>query len=233
MPDGTRQLVRASLAALAVSGCAVMAAVCLATAAASAPAPAPSASTPTAAPGSPARSVPIQVIVPTPAARTTSSGVKDFLVPLATLLGAALAFGGAVMGARLAANAQDRRSRQEAETKRQEEDRNRGIKRLEAFSDQANSLMGTAATLANSGEDSWSLGEKAISRGQLRLQAAQMLGVSRLLDASLQEEVDRFVGSVVNISNAPTAAQARQSAQGCGAAFESLMFAIGTELQRI
>jgi hypothetical protein len=58
-----------------------------------------------------------------------------------------------------------------------------------------------------------------------------MLGTSRLLDADLEKSVREFIGSTLEISNAPTAAQARQAAQRCGAAFEALLEAIGGKLQ--
>jgi hypothetical protein len=186
------------------------------------PTPSPSASSPTS-------KVPIQIILRSPVT-STSIGLKDFLVPLGTLLGAALGFGGAITGARLAANAQDKRARQDAETKRQEEERARVIKRLDAFADQANNLMGSAVTLANSKPEAWS-GGIMIGREELRLRAAQTLGTSHLLYADLETSIREFVGSVLEISNAPTAVQARQSAQRCGATFEALMQAIGRKLK--
>ncbi|MET8833771.1 hypothetical protein ABZV78_07635 [Micromonospora sp. NPDC004540] len=149
---------------------------------------------------------------------------------LGTLLGAAVGFGGAVTGARLAANAQDKRSRVEAEIKGREEDKARAIRRLEAFVDQANSLMGFAVTLAISKPDAWT-GGTTVQREELRLRAAQMLGVSRLLDGDLEESVNEFVSSALEISNAPTAGQARQAAPRCGAAFDALMQVIGGKLQ--
>src|SRR5664280_3670340 len=54
------------------------------------------------------------VRIDSPPAANPSVGAKDFLVPLGTLLGAALGFGGAVMGARMAADAQERRVQEEA-----------------------------------------------------------------------------------------------------------------------
>lgn len=185
------------------------------------PNPSPSASSPTS-------KVPIQIILPSPV--SNSIGLKDFLVPLGTMLGAALGFGGAITGARLAASAQDKRARQDAEAKRQEEERARAIKRLDTFADQANNLMGSAVTLANSKPEAWS-GGITIGREELRLRAAQTLGTSHLLHADLETSIREFIGSVLEISNAPTAAQARQSAQRCGATFEALMQAIGRKLK--
>ncbi|MFG2056436.1 hypothetical protein ACGFI9_20680 [Micromonospora sp. NPDC048930] len=225
MPDVIRRLVLGGSAVALAGGCAVGAGLCLSAPAAAAPA----APTPSPSASSSAGGAPIQVILPSPAPPSTSIGPKDLLVPLGTLLGAALGFGGAVTGARLAANAQDRRAREEAENKRQEEEKARAVKRLEEFADQANNLMGFAATLAMSKPEAWT-GGAAAQRDELRLRAAQMLGTSRLLDADLEQSVSAFIGSALDISNAPTAPQARQAAQRCGAAFEALMQAIGDKL---
>lgn len=229
MPSRTKRLTLVCFAAVAMSGCAGAIALSSASAAAgvSAPTPATSASTPTVAP---TVRVPIQIILRSPTAPATSIGLKDFLVPLGTLLGAALGFGGAITGARLAANAQDKRSRLDAEIKRQEEEKTRAVKRLEAFADQANSLMGDAAIFANSKPEAWS-GSTAVNRDALRLRAAQMLGISRLLGTDLEKSVSEFIGSALETANAPSSAQARRSAQRCGATFDALMQAIGEKLQ--
>jgi hypothetical protein len=225
MPNRIRSLILVCFAAAAMSGCAAAIVVSSASAAAGASVPTPSTST-----SAPTAPVPIQIILPSPTAPATSLGLKDFLVPMGTLLGAALGFGGAITGARLAASAQDKRSRQDAEIKRQEEEKTRAVGRLEAFADQANSLMGDTVIVANSKPEAWS-GATAINRDALRLRAAQMLGTSRLLDADLEKSVGEFIGSTLEVSNAPSSAQARRSAQRCGATFEALMQAIGGKLQ--
>ncbi|WP_367133558.1 hypothetical protein [Saccharothrix sp. HUAS TT1] len=221
MPDPFGGPALTGLAVAALSGFAAVAFSF--TAATSTTAPTPTGAAPTPA-------VPIQVVVPTATTPSGSITPKDLLVPLGTLLGAALGFGGAVTGARLSANAQDRRARQDAEVKRQEEERARTVKRLEAFAEQANTLMGDAATLANSEAEEWN-GPTTATREALRLRAAQMLGTGHLLDPTVEEPVRKFIVSVLEIGNSPTAAQARQAAQRCGANFEALMRVIGGELK--
>ena len=215
------------LAVLAAIGGAAAAAALSTAPAAGAPAPGPAASA-----SVPAGPAPIQIILPTPAASTPSSsiGPKDFFVPAGTLLAAGLGFGGALLGARLAANAQDRRSRMEAEIKRQQEEKARVVKRLEAFAEQANGLFRSAAAVATAKAEAWT-GGTSDQRDQLRLSAAQVLGASHLLDPGLATGVRDFITSIMEICNAPSAAQARNRAQRCAATFEALMAAIGRELR--
>jgi hypothetical protein len=132
----------------------------------------------------------------------------------------------------LAASSQDRRARLEAELKLQEEERARATKRLELFVDQANILVGNVAALANSKPEEWG-GATMTHRDSLRLQAAQMLGKGHLLDTELAESVRKFIASALEVSNAPSVAQARKSSQRCGADFEILMQSIGDKLRSV
>lgn len=190
----------------------------------------PPATTTTSAPSAPSTGPPIQIILPPTPAPSSSLGFKDFLVPLGTLLGAALGFAGAITGARLSADAQDRRARHDAEVKRHDEARAQSVKRLESFADSAKSLIAEAASIAGAKPEEWD-SSAAPRRDALRLSAAQMLGASRLLDPALAPHVTAFIGSVLKVCEAGTLTQARQSARHCGAPFESLMSAIGEDLR--
>lgn len=219
MADRGRRLAVQCLLA-AVIGCGIAAGGMLDATASQAQVPAPSA--PSAAP--------IQIILPTPVQQPSSSlSTKDLLAPLGTLLGAVVGFLGAVTGARFTARAQDKRSRQEAEVKRMEEDRVRAYKRLEAFGDQARELFADTAKVATAPSAAWTTGTAA-SRDALRLSAAQLLATSRLLDVNIQKMAEDFIRAALAAAGATTSPAAQMPARQCGEKLDDLMKDIGRRL---
>lgn len=173
---------------------------------------------------------PIQIVVPMPTQQPSSSvGTKDVLAPMGTLLGAVVGFLGAMTGAWFTARAQDRRSRQEAELKRREEDRARAHKRLESFGDQARDLFADIAKVATGPSAGWTTGTAA-GRDALRLSAAQLLATSRVLDADIQKMAEDLIRAASRVAGATTYQAAQAPARECGEKLDDLMKGIGRRL---
>jgi hypothetical protein len=170
---------------------------------------------------------PIQIIMP-----TTPSGLslKDLIVPIATLLGACLGFGGAILAARLAARAQDRRLEQEVLRDREAEDRSRSIRRIEAFVDRASGLMTSVLELSQVSDADWASPSSAAARIKLRITVSETLAAGKILDTALGALIDRFCRSALSVATADKAQSGRVAATNCGRAFEALLDGIGSKV---
>lgn len=155
---------------------------------------------------------------------------KDFLIAASALIGAALGFAGAITGARMAASAQDKRTRMEGDLARVAEETRRAAAKLEQLADLATELLGSAVETADPLNGSWD--EKQGKRDALRVLAAQLLGRSRLLTENVDASVEAFTGAITKVANAPTSQHARVCANECGPAYEQLMVLLGEFLQR-
>lgn len=164
---------------------------------------------------------------------STGSGIgfKDLLAPIGTLIGAALGFGGAITAARLAAQRQDRRTRQEQANRRFDEERTRRVQRLESFADEAGAALRSVVELARVGDQRWTESDAKAARVALRLTAAQLLGASRILPGTeLDAVTQQFVTTMLAVCSATTATAAQPLIQRSAGEYDALLQAVRTGL---
>lgn len=175
----------------------------------------------------PAVPAPVQVLVQPATSAAGAVGPRDFLVPLGTLVGAALGFFGAITAARRAAESQDRRSRTEAQERLFAEDRERKRARLDEFAVLLSDAMRQLFVVSRLHSEEWRSTKGDSDRTILAGLATQVLGSSRLLPLeSAPTTMDSFVTGLLTAASASSPLAGSEAARAVAGAYDELLKAI-------